>query len=358
MRSASESGGGGGGHADGGAQLKDFIWRVIDFSVLAGIIIWALIKQNVKGGLKARQDEIERTLRDAAEARDAAELKLKEYTAKLEQANREIDEISATIRHEAELEKSRIVAEAAVMATKIQEQARQAGRPGGPEGPRRTPRGGCPPRRRTCREEDQGTHHEERSGPTGRRLSYQGGAATLITNAIARRYAKALVQLAVEEGRVEQIQEELAGFEAVLAAGNDLTAIFTSPAYGIDAKRAIMKDVTARLKLDATVVNFLLLLLDRGRIGFLSQINAAYGAYADDISGVVRPTLISALPLEAAQVQAIKDALTTSTGKKVMLTVEVDPSLIGGVVTKIGDMVYDGSIKTQLNKIEGILQKG
>jgi len=126
--SAAESGGhggGGGGHAGGGAQLKDFIWRVIDFSVLAAIIVWALIKQNVKGGLKARQDEIERTLRDAAEARDAAELKLKEYTAKLEQANREIDEISATIRHEAELEKSRIVAEAAVMATKIQEQARQ-----------------------------------------------------------------------------------------------------------------------------------------------------------------------------------------------------------------------------------------
>jgi len=125
MACASESGGGGGGHAGGGAQLKDFIWRVIDFSVLAAIIIWALIKQNVKGGLKARQDEIERTLRDAAEARDAAELKLKEYTIKLEQANREIDEISATIRHEAELEKSRIVAEAAVMATKIQEQARQ-----------------------------------------------------------------------------------------------------------------------------------------------------------------------------------------------------------------------------------------
>jgi len=57
-------------------------------------------------------------------------------------------------------------------------------------------------------------------------------------------------------------------------------------------------------------------------------------------------------------VQGIKDALTTTTGKKVVLTVEVDPSLIGGVVTKIGDMVYDGSIRTQLNQIEGILQKG
>ena len=180
----------------------------------------------------------------------------------------------------------------------------------------------------------------------------------MITNAIARRYAKALVQLAAEEKRVEQIHGELTRFETVLTAQNALKSVLINPAYGIDEKRAIMQDVMGRLDISGTVANFLLLLLDRGRTGFLPAIIASYGAYADEISGVVRPTLISALPLEATQVQAIKDALTTSTGKKVMLTVEVDPSLIGGVVTKIGDMVYDGSIKTQLNKIEGILQKG
>ena len=116
---------GGGGHAGGGAQLKDFIWRVIDFSVLAGIIIWALVKQNVKGGLKARQDAIETTLREAAEARDAAERKLKEYTAKLESANKEIDALSATIKIDAEAEKVRIIAEATAMAEKIKDQAQQ-----------------------------------------------------------------------------------------------------------------------------------------------------------------------------------------------------------------------------------------
>jgi len=116
---------GGGGHADSGAQLKDFIWRVIDFAVLAGIIIWALAKQNVKGGLKARQDAIETTLREAAEARDAAERKLKEYTAKLESANKEIDALSATIKIDAEAEKVRIIAEATAMAEKIKIQAQQ-----------------------------------------------------------------------------------------------------------------------------------------------------------------------------------------------------------------------------------------
>ena len=117
--------GGGAHHPDGGAQLKDFIWRVIDFSVLAGIIIWALVKQDVKGGLKARQNAIETTLREAAVARDAAERKLKEYTAKLESANKEIDALSASIKIDAEAEKVRLIAEATAMAVKIKEQAAQ-----------------------------------------------------------------------------------------------------------------------------------------------------------------------------------------------------------------------------------------
>lgn len=120
------SGGGGGGHADSGAQMKDFMWRVIDFAALAALLIWALSKQNIKGALKSRQDAIETMLAEAAEARDAAERKLKEYTAKLEQANKEIDEISASIKLEAEQEKIRIIAEAGIQAAKIQEQARQA----------------------------------------------------------------------------------------------------------------------------------------------------------------------------------------------------------------------------------------
>lgn len=178
------------------------------------------------------------------------------------------------------------------------------------------------------------------------------------TNAIARRYAKALVQLAADEQRVEQIQDELVRCGEVLTAKSSLRSVLVNPAYGITEKRAVMKDLIARLALSATVSNFLLLLLERGRIGFLSAIVSSYGAYADEISGIVRPTIYSAMPLDTDKVEGIKAALAESTGKKVVLSVEVDPELIGGVVTKIGDMVYDGSIKTQLNQLEGILQKG
>lgn len=178
------------------------------------------------------------------------------------------------------------------------------------------------------------------------------------TNAIARRYAKALVQIGAEEGQVDKFNSELTQFNTVLAANAGLTSVFSNPAYGIEAKREILKEIIGKLALSASVAKFLQLLLDRSRLAFLPQITESYGNFADDLSGVVRPTLTSGLPLEESQIEEIKTSLAKTTGKKVMLKVQVDPSLIGGVVTKIGDKVFDGSVKTQLAKIQDILQKG
>jgi F-type H+-transporting ATPase subunit b len=112
------------GHA--AAQMKDFMWRVIDFAALFGILFWALKKADVKGALAGRRGAIEKTLRDAEEARQAAERKYAEYSEKLAAANREVDEIYAAIKHEGEAEKARIIAEAHAAADRIREQARQA----------------------------------------------------------------------------------------------------------------------------------------------------------------------------------------------------------------------------------------
>jgi len=119
-------GGAGAHHADSGAQMKDFGWRVLNFAVLAGIIGWALGKANVKGSLKDRQVQIEKSLKEAEQARTAAEAKLKDYSGKLDQATKEIEEIRASIVREAEQEKARIIAEAETAATKIAAQAAQA----------------------------------------------------------------------------------------------------------------------------------------------------------------------------------------------------------------------------------------
>lgn len=119
-------GGEGAHHVDKGAQLKDLGWRVLNFAVLIGILVFALKKADVKGALAARQAQIEKDLKDAQEGRAAAEAKLAEYSSKLDQASKEIDELHAAIIREGEQEKERIIAEARIAAQKIAAQAAQS----------------------------------------------------------------------------------------------------------------------------------------------------------------------------------------------------------------------------------------
>lgn len=112
-----------GGGAANAAKMKDFGWRVLNFAVLVGILVWALKKADVKGSLAARQVDIEKSLKDAEAARDTAEAKLREYSGKLDQASKEIDELHAAIIREGEQEKHRIIAEANSAAEKIVAQA-------------------------------------------------------------------------------------------------------------------------------------------------------------------------------------------------------------------------------------------
>ena len=113
-------------HVDTAAQMKDFAWRCLDFAALVGIAIWAIKKADVKGTLAARRTGIERTLKEAVQAKEAAEKKFQEYSVRLDQANKEIETISANMRREGELEKERIIAEANLAAARIVAQAESA----------------------------------------------------------------------------------------------------------------------------------------------------------------------------------------------------------------------------------------
>lgn len=177
-------------------------------------------------------------------------------------------------------------------------------------------------------------------------------------NAIARRYAKALVQLAAEKGSVDKFHDELSGMQALLAGNRELSSLLSNPAYGIEEKLAILKDISEKMQLSDSVRDSILLLQERNRLSCLPAIVASYSVLADELSGVVRPVVISAFPLDDGRIAEIKASLEKSTGMKVVLKVEVDPALIGGLVTRIGDKVLDGSVKTQLTRIEDILQKG
>jgi F-type H+-transporting ATPase subunit b len=112
----------GGGHADSGAILKDFIYRCFNFALMVGLLGYFVTKP-IRKGLKSRTEEIEKTLADAQEAKEAAEAKHREYSEKLAQATKEIENIAATIRREGELERDKIIAAAKDMATKIEQEA-------------------------------------------------------------------------------------------------------------------------------------------------------------------------------------------------------------------------------------------
>ena len=116
----------GGHHVDTAAQMKDFMWRCIDFAALVAIVVWAFKKADVKGNLAARRENIEKTLQEAIAAKEAAEKKFAEYSQRLDAANKEIEVISANMKREGELEKERIIAEAKEAAARIKAQAEAA----------------------------------------------------------------------------------------------------------------------------------------------------------------------------------------------------------------------------------------
>ena len=101
-----------------------------------------------------------------------------------------------------------------------------------------------------------------------------------------------------------------------------------------------------------------MLLFDKGRIGFISSISDFYQKLVDELKGVARASLISATELTSEIIEKIRNSLSKRTGKDIVLEVEQDPGLIGGIVTRIGDLVLDGSIKTQLLNMRETLKRG
>ena len=180
----------------------------------------------------------------------------------------------------------------------------------------------------------------------------------MINNSLAKRYAKALVQLGSESGLIDSFRSELAVVDRLFSANSELRAAFADPALTQDQKKNIMKELVDKTACSELVGNFLMLLVDKNRVAFLGQIVQTYEKLADEFSGVIRPVITTAFPLDESQVIAIQGALEKKTGKKVVPQMNVDASLLGGVVTQIGDIAYDNSVKTQLKQIKDILQKG
>jgi len=176
--------------------------------------------------------------------------------------------------------------------------------------------------------------------------------------AVARRYAKALLLIGKEDGQAENYREELDSFSVLISSSKELEQVICNPLYDAAGRKKVLQAVIEQLELSGVVRSFLLLLFDKGRIGFIESVNDFYQKLADELKGVARANLVSATELSSETIEKIRGALSKMTGKDVKLEVEQDPTLIGGIVTKIGDLVLDGSIKTQLLNMRESLKRG
>lgn len=172
------------------------------------------------------------------------------------------------------------------------------------------------------------------------------------SRASAARYARALFDVALKESDPVQIEHELASFAGLMTANTELHAALTNPAVPASAKRQIADALGTRLNASPPVRKLLLLLADRDRLAIVPDLLAIYGERLMEHQQVVRAEVTTAAPLTPERVTQIEQKLAALTGRKVNMSTSVDPAIIGGVVTRIGSTVYDGSIATQLAKLK------
>ncbi len=176
--------------------------------------------------------------------------------------------------------------------------------------------------------------------------------------AAARRYAKALFELAREEGGVDAVRRELGELTRLLDAQGELRDVLLRPMFPVAQRRSVLTAVADRLGAGPELRSFYAYLIDQRRLVDLGAIREEFERLADADAGISRARVVSAAPLRDDQLARIRAALAAHTGGQVELTVEVDESLLGGVVAQVGDTVFDGSLRTQLTQLRESLSQG
>lgn len=168
----------------------------------------------------------------------------------------------------------------------------------------------------------------------------------------AARYARALFDVALKESDPARIERDIASFAELLSSNGELHSALTNPAVPVSAKRKIVDALGTRLQAQAPAHKLLLLLADRDRLALVPDLLAVYRERLMEHQQVVRAEVTTAAPLSPDRVADMQQQLAAITGRTVDMKTSVDPAIIGGVVTRIGSIVYDGSIATQLTKLK------
>ena len=179
----------------------------------------------------------------------------------------------------------------------------------------------------------------------------------MVTGSLARRYAKAVIDLGQASGNLDKIGADLRSLAKAMKESEELQTALTNPAIRRADRRKVLDGLLQAVGSQPQTKNLVYVLLDGERVGSLPAISREVDAMIQAKSGRVAAEITSAAPLEAGQVQQIQAVLEKLSGKKVDVSKKEDPALLGGVVAKVGDVVYDGSLRTQLRAIREELTK-
>lgn len=175
---------------------------------------------------------------------------------------------------------------------------------------------------------------------------------------VAKRYARALLEIGKEDGNLDQYGKELAEVSDLFAASPELEQVLASPAIDFEDRSKLLNTFLDKLGLSPIANNFFRLLMDRGRISATCDISRVYARLLDEEKGITRAEVVTAAALSDAEISRLKDVLTKLAGSDVVVEVKEDSSLIGGVRAQIGDLVLDGTVKTQLETLKDSLRRG
>jgi F-type H+-transporting ATPase subunit delta len=181
----------------------------------------------------------------------------------------------------------------------------------------------------------------------------------MASSALARRYSLALISLAKDENLLDQIGSDLDVFFAVWNEGNGLLKnALLNPGISVQEREGVLKSILTKLSLNAYLNNFLYLLLEKSRLSLLTEIVEAYGNMADEIAGKLRARVTTAIEVELAEKDRIRQTLAKASGvspEKLTIKFDIDQDIIGGIVARVGDTIYDASLRSRLQDIKQTL---
>ena len=177
-----------------------------------------------------------------------------------------------------------------------------------------------------------------------------------MNEALARRYAAAMADVAAERNNAEQVRRHFTAFVETFYGNADLRNFLESPAVSHEMKQTVVEKVAARMGLDAGVRNFTLLIVKHGRTEILREIERVLGEELNSRMGITDAEVVSARRLSEQERRELTATLERRMGKKVEARFREDGYLLGGAVVRVGSTVYDGSVREKLNRLREQLE--